>query len=81
MKKSALLAIVVLCLAVSTGVLGFMYSTKGDKTAEEAAPMVQIGAMTNKWAASAHGDSYTEAFRHWDKEGEVPVTFAKCHSY
>jgi len=80
MKKSALLAIVVLCLAVSTGVLGFMYSTKGDKTAEEAAPMVQIGVMTNKWAASAHGDSSSIAFRHWDEEGEVPVTCAKCHS-
>lgn len=30
--------------------------------------------------APGHFDSSAEAFRHWDAEGEVPATCAKCHS-
>lgn len=32
------------------------------------------------WLASPHADSTTEAFRHWDTEGEIPGTCAVCHS-
>ncbi|MDH3335858.1 MAG: hypothetical protein OEL50_04365 [Rhodospirillaceae bacterium] len=33
-----------------------------------------------QWAASAHADSKAEAFRHWDKDGEVSKRCAQCHS-
>ncbi len=83
MKKSALLAILVLVLAVSTGVLGYLYSTK-TVTAPEAvvSPSLAIGDYTDKWAASAHANSASEAFRHWDdsEDGTVPASCAQCHA-
>jgi len=33
-----------------------------------------------EWAGSGHADQTAEAFHHWDSEGEVPTTCAKCHS-
>ena len=33
-----------------------------------------------QWSASAHANSKAEAFRHWDKDGEVPKRCAQCHS-
>lgn len=32
------------------------------------------------WMSSAHADSTAPAFTHWDSDGEVPVTCARCHS-
>lgn len=32
------------------------------------------------WAGSGHADKAAEAFTHWDEEGEVPTSCAKCHS-
>jgi hypothetical protein len=34
----------------------------------------------SSWITSPHADRDAEAFRHWDKEGAVPVACAKCHS-
>ncbi len=33
-----------------------------------------------EWAGSAHADTTAEAFNHWNEEGEIPVSCAKCHS-
>ena len=32
------------------------------------------------WAASGHADATSEAFIHWDEDGEVSASCAKCHS-
>jgi hypothetical protein len=32
------------------------------------------------WATSAHADKSSEAFNHWNEEGSVPTSCAKCHS-
>ncbi len=32
------------------------------------------------WETSGHADSSAEAFTHWNEEGEIPPTCAKCHS-
>jgi len=32
------------------------------------------------WQESAHANSDSEAFRHWDDEGEIPTRCATCHS-
>ena len=32
------------------------------------------------WRTSAHADRTAEAFRHWDADGQVPPTCAKCHT-
>lgn len=34
----------------------------------------------HQWAASPHADAEAEAFVHWDAEGEIPTTCARCHS-
>lgn len=34
----------------------------------------------DKWKGSAHADSTSEPFAHWNKEGAVPVSCARCHS-
>jgi hypothetical protein len=32
------------------------------------------------WATSAHADKTAEAFRHWDEDGSISKSCAKCHS-
>ncbi|TNE52367.1 MAG: hypothetical protein EP343_00985 [Deltaproteobacteria bacterium] len=32
------------------------------------------------WRNSAHAKRSAEAFRHWDKDGKVPTSCAKCHT-
>ncbi len=32
------------------------------------------------WASSPHADHRAEPFNHWNKEGAIPVTCARCHS-
>ena len=32
------------------------------------------------WQASPHANAQSEAFRHWDTEGEIPGNCAVCHS-
>ena len=32
------------------------------------------------WKMSPHSDSTAEAFNHWNTQGSVPVTCARCHS-
>lgn len=79
MKKSALLAIILLILALSTAALGYLYTTKGQQTTAEM-PMVAVAAASAKWSASSHADSSSEAFRRWDEDGEIPANCATCHS-
>ena len=33
-----------------------------------------------RWESSGHADPCSEAFRHWDDDGEVSTRCAKCHS-
>ena len=39
-----------------------------------------IVAITEAWLASPHADSSSEAFTHWDEDGEIPGSCAVCHS-
>lgn len=36
--------------------------------------------LTEEWLASPHGDHKSLAFTNWNKEGEVPLACAACHS-
>jgi len=42
-------------------------------------PPVEI-PFYEEWANSPHNDYESEAFRHWDGDGEIPTSCAKCHS-
>jgi hypothetical protein len=35
---------------------------------------------SEQWHSSGHSDSTAEAFRHWDSDGEVPESCARCHT-
>jgi hypothetical protein len=46
----------------------------------------QVGIQSKKshaeklWLTSGHADADAEAFRHWDEDGEISGSCAKCHS-
>jgi hypothetical protein len=39
-----------------------------------------LAPFSQQWADSGHGDILGEAFRHWDEDGEVQTSCAKCHA-
>jgi len=41
---------------------------------------VAVIPFEEEWANSPHNDAEAEAFRHWDEDGEVEESCAKCHS-
>jgi hypothetical protein len=46
------------------------------------APAAAVENVPNEeaWAGSAHADAEAEAFNHWNEDGEIPTSCAKCHS-
>ena len=42
-------------------------------------PVVEL-PFYDEWWDSPHNDSQSEAFRHWDEDGEIQESCAKCHS-
>lgn len=36
--------------------------------------------LVEEWLASPHGDYSSQSFTYWNKEGQVPVACAACHS-
>ncbi len=79
MKKSIPLAIIVLVLAISTAVLGYMYTTKGQGTTA-ATTSLAIAEISDKWAKSAHADPSAAAFRHWDEKRRDSCPLRNSHS-
>ncbi|NNE81458.1 MAG: polyheme membrane-associated cytochrome C [Silicimonas sp.] len=49
-----------------------------DATAQDQAPT--ISDIIEAWLASPHGDRTSEAFTHWNEDGEIPGVCAVCHS-
>ncbi len=39
-----------------------------------------LADIYHAWSGSAHADTSAEAFMHWDSEGAIPETCARCHS-
>ncbi|MEO8391838.1 MAG: hypothetical protein ABI700_02495 [Chloroflexota bacterium] len=39
-----------------------------------------LAEIYKAWAGSAHADTTAEAFNHWNTEGAVPESCARCHS-
>ena len=35
---------------------------------------------SEQWHTSGHSDSTAEAFRHWDEDGDISASCARCHS-
>ncbi len=77
MKASRFLAVIgVLLLAV-----GFMVLNQSRALAQDAPEEPPfLAEFYDAWATSAHADATAEAFVHWDSEGAIPESCAKCHS-
>jgi hypothetical protein len=39
-----------------------------------------LAAVVEAWLASPHADYHSRSFTYWNREGEVPVACAACHS-
>ncbi|MFZ2053131.1 MAG: hypothetical protein WAU81_02930 [Candidatus Aminicenantales bacterium] len=73
MKRPYILAILVVVFALAV----FLAGANGDKQLK-----IQSKAdhAERLWSTSAHGDKQAEAFKHWDEDGSIPTSCAKCHS-
>lgn len=49
-------------------------------TVEPVAPDTSAVPYFDKWKTSAHADVTAEAFVHWNADGAVPSSCARCHS-
>ena len=56
----------------------------GAPRAEESSPAASLPTTEipyyAEWASSPHARRDAEPFNHWNKEGNIPVTCARCHS-
>jgi len=60
-------------MLVIPGVLGVSNVASAQST-------INLPSKVEAWLASPHADSSSEAFRHWDEDGEIPTACAACHS-
>jgi len=47
---------------------------------DNASEIPTLEEIVDAWLASPHGDRTSEAFTHWNKDGEIPGVCAVCHS-
>jgi hypothetical protein len=67
----------------ATTVIKFLaQDTDGMNSPEQMAGYTRTDGESNteEWAKSGHGDLTAEPWRHWDDDGEVSSSCAKCHS-
>jgi hypothetical protein len=50
------------------------------QTVTETVTVEKDSPYENLWATSGHADATAEAFNHWNADGEVSKSCAKCHS-
>lgn len=79
MKNTAIFATGVALISI------FLLSSQVGAQKEEAPPAAEqarpsVTAITEAWLASPHADKTSEAFIHWNEDGEIPGTCATCHS-
>lgn len=72
-KKSQILSILFIIAA-------FAVFTAATRSNNQASIQSLESYITSLWQTSGHADSNGEAFRHWDEDGEIPSSCAKCHS-
>ena len=63
-------------IALLTLILGL--AAVGPAHAQDQGP--SLSDIVGAWLASPHGDRSSEAFTHWNQDGEIPGTCAVCHS-
>lgn len=59
------------------GAVAAVVALGGPATAQDKSDLARL---TEEWLASPHGDYMSLSFTYWNKDGEVPVACAACHS-
>ncbi len=63
-----------------TVLLIFLFAFERTQAASQIGIQSKASRAKRLWETSAHADKKAEAFTHWDAEGSIPATCAKCHS-
>lgn len=61
-------------LFVLSAAVGFHLPANADENSPT------VSSAVEAWLNSPHADYSSEAFRHWDEDGEIPTSCASCHS-
>lgn len=68
----------IIAILLVIGVAAFL--TASAQVDHEAGILSKASHAEKLWRTSGHADSSAEAFIHWDEDGEIPASCAKCHS-
>lgn len=79
-KHHVLAAVGVVLLAVGFALIAHTSVMAQDAAGEPLADPPYLADYYHAWVGSAHADVTAEAFVHWDADGTVPESCAKCHS-
>ena len=83
MRRDRLLVLVgvLLTMAALTLVVGVVPALAQEATPDPVGePPTFLESYYEDWVGSAHADAAAEAFVHWNEDGEIPDTCARCHS-
>jgi len=58
----------------------FLLVSIAAKSDNQAGIQSKVSHAEELWESSGHAHEEAEAFRHWDEDGEIPTSCAKCHS-
>ncbi len=73
-KKPQIIAIL---LVIGVGVF---FAASSQFAGQEVSVQSKASHAEMLWQTSGHAHSEDEAFVHWDEDGEIPTSCAKCHS-
>lgn len=76
--KTAMLVLVVAAFGAFQS--GNLYAQDGPHSAANEDAIQQLSVIVEAWLASPHADITSDAFHHWDEDGEIAGTCATCHS-
>ena len=60
--------------------MGVFFAANSQFVEQEVSLQSKASHAEELWRTSGHSDSEAEAFIHWDEDGEIPTSCAKCHS-
>lgn len=60
--------------------LAFLAGIAGADVPAAADDKQALSTIVEAWLAAPHGDYHSRSFTYWNKDGEVPVACAACHS-
>jgi hypothetical protein len=79
-RLSVLSGIVFLLVAITLFVVVLPVAAQDAPPNPVGEPPTFLRGFYDDWVGSAHADAMSEPFMHWDADGEIPESCARCHS-